>query len=164
MKQEDNPSEENSETVIEGTHAPDFTLASDDGKKYSLSQFKGKKEVVLYFYPKDDTPGCTKEACSFRDSLSRLVSKNVEVLGVSADDLDSHSKFRSKYGLNFPLLSDPENQVSKEYGVYRMKNLYGNKSMGIERSTFIVDKQGNVKKAFRKVKVDGHVDEVMQYL
>ena len=118
----------------------------------------------MYFYPQDDTPGCTKEACSFRDSLSRLTSKDVQVLGVSPDDLESHSKFRTKYGLNFPLLSDPENMVSKAYGVYKMKNMYGKEYMGIERSTFIIDKKGIVKKAFRRVKVDGHVDEIMQNL
>jgi len=148
--------------VEEGKPAPDFSLKSDDGKTYSLSKFKGKKEVVLYFYPKDDTSGCTKEACSFRDSFSTLNSKNVQVLGVSPDDLDSHSKFRAKYSLNFTLLSDPDKEVSKTYGVYKMKNMYGREAMGIERSTFIIDKQGNVKKVFRRVKVDGHVDEILR--
>ncbi len=116
---------------------------------------------MLYFYPKDDTPGCTKEACSFRDSLSRLDSLGVQVLGVSLDDLESHSKFRTKYDLNFPLLSDTDQSVSRQYGVYKMKNVYGRDFMGIERSTFVIDKSGKVKKAFRRVKVDGHVDEVI---
>ncbi len=149
------------QSVEEGKLAPDFTLKSDDGKAYSLSQFRGKKQVVLYFYPKDDTPGCTKEACSFRDSLSRLASLGVQVLGVSLDDLDSHSKFRTKYDLNFPLLSDTDQSVSRQYGVYKMKSMYGRDFMGIERSTFVIDKSGKVKKAFRRVKVDGHVDEVI---
>ena len=150
--------------VEEGKSAPDFSLKSDDGKSYSLSQFRGKKEIVLYFYPQDDTPGCTKEACSFRDSLAGLTSRDVQVLGVSPDDLDSHAKFRTKYGLNFPLLSDPEKKVSKAYGVYKLRNLYGREFMGIERSTFIIDKKSIVKKTFRKVRVDGHVDAIMQNL
>jgi peroxiredoxin Q/BCP len=155
---------EGNRQVVEGSLAPDFRLFSDEGKEYSLSQFEGKKEVVLYFYPKDDTPGCTKEACSFRDSLSRLSSKGVQVLGVSGDDLESHLKFRKKYGLNFPLLSDPGYKVASEYGVYKMKNMYGREFMGIERSTFVIDKSRKVKKAFRNVKVDGHVDEVVSSL
>ena len=161
------PSKENMTeevTVIDGSVAPDFKLKSDDGKNYSLSDFKNKKQVVLYFYPKDDTPGCTAEACSFRDSLSRLNKEGVQVLGVSLDDLDSHKKFREKYSLNFPLLSDTDASVSKAYGVYKLRNLYGNKFWGIERSTFIIGKEGKVKKAIRKVKVEGHVDEVSKYM
>jgi peroxiredoxin Q/BCP len=150
--------------VTDGDIAPDFKLKSDDGKTYSLSDFRGKKEVVLYFYPKDDTPGCTKEACSFRDSLSSLNKVGVQVLGVSMDDLDSHEKFRTKYSLNFPLLSDADGEVSKEYGVYKLKNNYGKKYWGIERSTFIIDKDGKIKKAIRRVQVDGHVDELRKYL
>ena len=145
----------------EGDEAPDFKLQSDDGKMYTLSQFKGKKDVVLYFYPKDDTPGCTKEACSFRDSLPRFDKKNVQILGVSNDDLDSHSKFRTKYSLNFPLLADVDHEVSKTYGVYQMKNLYGKKFMGITRSTFLIDKSGKIKKIFRRVQVDGHAEELL---
>ncbi len=145
----------------EGDIAPDFELKSDDGKEYRLSQFKGKKEVVLYFYPKDDTPGCTKEACSFRDSLSTFNKKDVEILGVSNDDLDSHSKFRSKYGLNFPLLADTDHKVSEEYGVFQEKNLYGKKFMGIVRSTFVIDKTGKIKKIYRRVQVDGHAEELL---
>ncbi len=142
--------------------APDFKLQSDDGKSYSLSQFRGKKEVVLYFYPKDDTPGCTKEACSFRDASPKFSGKDVQVLGVSLDDLDSHSKFRSKYSLNFPLLSDSDHKVADAYGVYKLKNMYGKEFWGIERSTFIIDKSGKIKKTFRRVSVDGHTDEVLQ--
>lgn len=153
-----------SEVPVDGSTPPDFKLQSDDGKSYTLSEFKNKKQVVLYFYPKDDTPGCTAEACSFRDNLSRLNKQGVQVLGVSTDDLDSHKKFREKYSLNFPLLSDTEAKVSKEYGVYKEKNMYGNKFWGIERSTFVIGKDGKIKKAIRKVKVDGHVDEVSKYL
>ena len=145
----------------EGDEAPDFKLQSDNGKMYTLSQFKGKKDVVLYFYPKDDTPGCTKEACSFRDSLPQFDKKNVQILGVSNDDLDSHSKFRTKYSLNFPLLADVDHKVSSTYGVYQMKNLYGKKFMGITRSTFLIDKSGKIKKIFRRVQVDGHAEELL---
>jgi peroxiredoxin Q/BCP len=150
--------------VGEGSIAPNFKLKSDDGKTYSLSDYRGQKEVVLYFYPKDDTPGCTKEACSFRDNLSSLNRSGVQVLGVSMDDLASHGKFREKYSLNFPLLSDMDGKVSKNYGVYKLKNNYGKKYWGIERSTFIIDKDGRIKKAFRRVHVDGHVDEVRRSL
>ncbi len=150
--------------VEEGSTAPDFELKSDDGRTYSLSQFRGKKDVVLYFYPKDDTPGCTKEACSFRDSFSRFSGKNVQVLGVSLDDLDSHTKFRTKYDLNFPLLSDPSHKVSEAYGVYKLKSMYGKDFWGIERSTFIIDKRGKITKAYRRVQVDGHVDAVLENL
>ncbi len=152
------------ETIVEGARAPDFKLPGDDGRTYSLSDFKDKKEVVLYFYPRDDTPGCTKEACSFRDSMSSLTQKGVQVLGVSDDDLASHLKFREKYSLNFPLLSDINNKVSKIYAVYKQKNLYGKNHWGIERSTFIIDKNGKIRKVFRKVKVDGHVDEIIANL
>lgn len=145
----------------EGDVAPDFELKSDDGKTYSLSQFKGKKEVILYFYPKDDTPGCTKEACSFRDSLAQFDKKNAKVLGVSNDDLESHSKFRAKYGLTFPLLADVDHEISKAYGVYQLKNLYGKKFMGITRSTFVIDKAGRIKKIYRRVQVDGHAEELL---
>jgi peroxiredoxin Q/BCP len=149
--------------LIEGMKAPDFSLPSTEGKSLNLKDFRGQ-QVVLYFYPKDDTPGCTKEACSFRDSLARLKSKGAVVLGVSLDDIPSHDKFREKYNLSFPLLSDQKAEVSSRYGVYKQKNLYGNKFWGIERSTFIIDKDGTIKKIFRKVRVDGHVDEIMPYL
>ena len=148
--------------IEEGSVAPDFRLRSDDGKTYSLGEYRGKKRVILYFYPEDDTPGCTKEACSFRDSLTRLNKEDIQVLGVSHNDINDHSKFRAKYSLNFPLLSDPDNDVSRKYGVYKMKNLYGREFMGIERSTFIIDKKGTIGKAYRKVRVDGHVDKILE--
>ncbi|OXT06359.1 thioredoxin-dependent thiol peroxidase [Thermoanaerobacterium thermosaccharolyticum] len=143
--------------------APDFTLKSSDGNDVSLSDFKGKK-VVLYFYPKDNTPGCTKEACQFRDNINTVENKDAVILGVSLDDIESHKKFIEKFNLPFILLSDPDAKVSAEYGVYKEKNVYGKKKMGIERSTFIIDKKGIVKKIFRKVKVDGHVDEILEVL
>ena len=146
-----------------GDPAPDFSLESDTGQKVSLKDFRGKK-VILYFYPRDDTPGCTKEACSFRDSLGGITSKDAVVLGVSRDDINSHKKFKQKYSLNFPLLSDPDREVSKAYGVYKLKNLYGIKHWGIERSTFLIGEEGKISKIWRKVKVDGHKDEVVQAL
>jgi len=147
----------------EGEPAPDFRLPADDGKTYALRDLRGKK-VVLYFYPKDDTPGCTKEACSFRDNLSRVSSKGAIVLGVSKDDLESHAKFREKYSLSFPLLSDPEGKVLSAYGVWKEKNLYGKTFMGIERTTFVIDEGGRIQKVFPRVKVEGHVDEVLAVL
>ena len=147
----------------EGEPAPDFRLPADDGKTYALRDLRGKK-VVLYFYPKDDTPGCTKEACSFRDNLSRVSSKGAIVLGVSKDDLESHAKFREKYSLSFPLLSDPEGKVLSAYGVWKEKNLYGKTFMGIERTTFVIDEAGRIQKVFPRVKVEGHVDEVLAAL
>ncbi|MFU0783374.1 MAG: thioredoxin-dependent thiol peroxidase [Thermoanaerobacterium thermosaccharolyticum] len=143
--------------------APDFTLKSSDGNDVSLSDFKGKK-VVLYFYPKDNTPGCTKEACQFRDNINTVENKDAVILGVSLDDIESHKKFIEKFNLPFILLSDSDAKVSTEYGVYKEKNMYGKKKMGIERSTFIIDQKGIVKKIFRKVKVDGHVDEILEVL
>jgi peroxiredoxin Q/BCP len=146
-----------------GFDAPDFALPSDSGETIKLSDLKGKK-VILYFYPKDDTPGCTKEACSFRDNLGVLQSKNVVVLGVSADSVESHKKFKQKYNLNFPLLSDEKLEVIKKYGVWKEKNMYGKKTMGIERSTFIIDEKGKIIKIYRNVKVDGHVEEIKKFL
>lgn len=146
--------------VSEGDPAPDFRLPADDGRMYTLTDFRGKK-VVLYFYPKDDTPGCTREACSFRDNLGRVSSKGAVVLGVSKDDLDSHAKFRKKYALTFPLLSDPDGKVLNAYGVWKEKSLYGKTFMGVERTTFIIDEKGRIAKVFPRVKVDGHVDEVL---
>jgi len=138
-----------------GFDAPDFALPSDSGETIKLSDLKGKK-VILYFYPKNDTPGCTKEACSFRDNLEVLQSKNVVVLGVSADSVESHKKFKQKYNLNFPLLSDEKLEVIKKYGV--------KKTIGIERSTFIIDEKGKIIKIYRNVKVDGHVEEIKKFL
>jgi len=149
--------------VNEGDPAPDFRLPADDGHTYSLKDFRGKK-VVLYFYPKDDTPGCTREACSFRDSLARVTSKGAVVLGVSKDDLDSHARFRKKYELTFPLLSDTDGKVLNAYGVWKEKSAYGKTFMGVERTTFIIDEKGRIAKVFLRVKVDGHVDEVLAAL
>ena len=146
-----------------GDKAPDFSLPDQDGKTVSLKSLKGK-QVVLYFYPKDDTPGCTKEACGFRDSLKAIEKINTVVLGVSMDNAASHHKFIKKYSLPFPLLCDEDGTVSKAYGVYKLKNMYGKTYWGIERSTFIIDETGKLKAIFRKVKVDGHVDEVQAAL
>jgi peroxiredoxin Q/BCP len=149
--------------VSEGQKAPDFRLKSSDGKEYSLSDFRGKK-VVLYFYPKDDTPGCTTEACGFRDAIESIRKKNAVVLGVSRDSVDSHRKFVSKYSLNFPLLSDEYGKVSEAYGVLKEKNMYGRKTLGIVRSTFIIDEEGRIEKIFSPVKPDGHEREVLAHL
>lgn len=146
-----------------GEAAPDFRLSADDGSRVSLQDFRGKK-VVLYFYPKDDTPGCTKEACSFRDNLARVTTKGAVVLGVSRDDTDSHVEFKDKYHLNFPLLSDDSGKVTEAYGVWKKKNLYGREFMGIERTTFLIDEKGKVAKVWPKVKVEGHTDEVLAAL
>jgi peroxiredoxin Q/BCP len=146
-----------------GDKAPDFSIPDQDGKNVGLKDFKGK-QVVLYFYPKDDTPGCTKEACDFRDSEAQILRTGAVILGVSLDGKESHQKFVKKYGLPFPLLSDEDATVSKAYGVYKEKNMYGKKHWGIERSTFVIDTTGKVKAVFRKVKVDGHVDEVLTAL
>jgi len=146
-----------------GDRAPDFTLPSSSGKSVKLSDLRGKS-VVLYFYPKDDTPGCTKEACAFRDNLPRFGEIDAVVLGVSKDSLDSHSNFIKKYGLNFTLLSDEDLKVNKLYGTWVEKENYGRKYWGTERSTFVIDKEGKIKKIFRKVKVDGHEKEVLDAL
>ena len=146
-----------------GDKAPDFSLPDQNGQTVSLKSLKGK-QVVLYFYPKDDTPGCTKEACGFRDSLKAIEKINTVVLGVSMDNAASHHKFIKKYSLPFPLLCDEDGTVSKAYGVYKLKNMYGKTYWGIERSTFIIDETGKLKAIFRKVKVDGHVDEVQAAL
>jgi len=143
--------------------APSFSLLSTEGKEISLEDFKGKK-VVLYFYPKDDTPGCTKEACSFRDNLARVKKKGAVVLGISADGMKSHQKFTGKYDLNFPLLSDESKEVIKAYGVWKKKSFMGKSYMGIERATFIIDEQGKIIHIFPKIKVEGHVDEILRVL
>ena len=146
-----------------GDKAPDFSLPDQSGAHVALKGMKGRR-VVLYFYPKDDTPGCTKEACGFRDSLESIQKTDAAVLGVSLDGKDSHQKFITKYGLPFPLLSDEDAAVAKAYGVYKQKNMYGKKFWGIERSTFVIDPAGKLKAVFRKVKVDGHVEEVLAAL
>lgn len=144
----------------EGNKAPDFTLTADDGSKLKLSSLKGSP-VVLYFYPKDDTPGCTREACAFRDQKSVLGKLGAKVLGVSADDVASHVRFRDKFKLNFPLLADTEHKVAEKYGAWREKNMYGKKSMGIQRSTFLVDADGKIAKVWKRVQVDGHDEAVI---
>jgi len=146
-----------------GDKAPDFSLPDQDGSTVTLKSLKGK-QVVLYFYPKDDTSGCTKEACDFRDSLAPIKKAGAVVLGVSKDGKASHQKFIAKYGLPFALLSDEEVAVCTAYGVYKEKSMYGRKYMGIERSTFVIDATGRIKALFRKVKVPGHVDEVLAAL
>ena len=147
----------------EGDVAPDFKLKSTEGKEISLKDFRSK-QVVLYFYPKDDTPGCTREACDFRDNLARVKAKGAIVLGISHDSVESHERFQKKFDLPFPLLSDPEKKVTEAYGVYKQKSLYGKLFMGIERTTFVIDKEGRIKKIFPKVKVEGHVEEILQAL
>jgi peroxiredoxin Q/BCP len=146
-----------------GDLAPGFSLTADDGRRIALKDFREKK-IVLYFYPKDDTPGCTKEACSFRDNLARVTSKGAVVLGVSRDDTASHTKFKEKYDLNFPLLSDDAGKVTEAYGVWKEKNRYGRTYMGIERTTFLIDERGRIAKVWPKVSVEGHVDEVLAAL
>lgn len=146
-----------------GQKAPAFSLPNQDGKLTSLAQFKGKK-VVLYFYPKDDTPGCTKESCAFRDGIDEIRDSGAVVLGVSGDSVESHKKFAKKFTLNFPLLSDERKTVLRAYGVWKEKSLYGRTFMGIERTTFIIDEQGKIDDIFQKVKVDGHLEEVLAEL
>jgi thioredoxin-dependent peroxiredoxin len=146
-----------------GQKAPDFTVADDKGDKLKLSDFKGKK-VVLYFYPKDDTPGCTKEACSFRDGIAEIKKRGAIVLGVSADSVDSHKKFKSKFDLNFPLLADTDKKIIEAYRTWKEKSMYGKKYMGIERTTYVIDEQGKISHIFPKVKVDQHYEEVLEAL
>lgn len=149
--------------IEEGKKAPAFKLVGDDGEKHSLSDYAGKN-VVLYFYPKDSTPGCTVEAQAFNAALPKLAKLGAVVLGVSKDSTASHCKFRDKYGLKFPLLSDPEGTTIEKYGAWGEKNLYGKKSMGIIRSTVIIGKDGKVAKVFPKVKVAGHDEAVLEAL
>src|SRR6266436_8039970 len=149
---------------LEGKKAPAFQLADANGKTVALKDLLGTNHLVLYFYPKDMTPGCTIEACSFRDNNDRLIALGAQVVGISADSSASHTKFTEKHGLNFPLLADPENKVTGLYGVYKMKSLYGRQFMGIERTTFVIDKSGVVRRVFAKVKVNGHTDEVLEAL
>ncbi len=146
----------------EGAKAPDFSAIDQDGNKVKLSSFRGKKNVVLYFYPKDMTPGCTTEACDFRDSIKKF--KATEIIGVSVDSPERHQKFIEKYDLPFTLISDEDHKVVNKYGVWQEKKLYGKTFMGIVRSTFIIDKQGVLKKIFPKVKVKEHIEEVLTAL
>jgi peroxiredoxin Q/BCP len=146
-----------------GTKAPAFTLKNAEGKSVKLSEFKGKP-VVLYFYPKDDTPGCTKEACGFRDASAALKKHGAVVLGVSPDNVASHAKFRDKYELPFPLLSDEKHEVAEKYGAWREKNMYGKKSMGIQRSTYLIDEEGKIAKVWARVKPEEHAAQVLEAL
>ena len=146
-----------------GMKAPPFTLPTGEGKTLSLKDLKGKK-VVLYFYPKDNTSGCTREACSFQDNLKAIEKKGAVVVGVSPDGADSHRKFAEKYELTFPLVSDEKKEIVKKYGVWKEKSLYGRKYMGVERTTFIIDGKGVVSHIFPKVKVDGHTEEILAAL
>lgn len=142
-----------------GDKAPDFTLPADGGGTVKLSSFKGRK-VVLYFYPKDDTPGCTTESCDFRDSLEDFNAMGTQVIGISKDSVARHDKFKAKYDLNFPLASDENSDVCERYGTWTEKSMYGKKYMGIERSTFLIDEQGKIAAIWRKVKVPGHAEDV----
>lgn len=147
-----------------GQTAPDFTLASTDDKDVSLNEFRGKEAVVLYFYPKDDTPGCTAEACSFRDLRSLFHENGAEILGVSPDTVKSHKKFQQKFHLTFPLLADTDHAVADQYGVWQLKKFMGREYMGIARTTFVIDKNGTIKAVFPNVKVEGHADKVLAAL
>lgn len=149
--------------VSEGQSAPDFTLPDQDGTPVSLSALKGQP-LILYFYPRDATPGCTTEACDFRDAHPAYETAGARVLGVSPDTVASHRKFADKFGLPFTLLADTEKQVCQTYGVWKEKTLYGKKSMGVERTTFLIDKAGIVRRVFPKVRVAGHVAEVTEAL
>jgi len=151
------------EWIEEGSQAPDFTLPAHDGAQLKLSSLRGVP-VILYFYPKDDTPGCTTEACGFRDAQAALAGHEAVVLGVSPDDPASHETFRRKYRLPFTLLADVDHAVAETYGAWREKNMYGKKSLGIQRSTFIIDAAGRVAKVFKAVRADGHADQVLAAL
>lgn len=144
-----------------GDAAPNFTSVDHDGHKVALEEFKGQV-VVLYFYPKDDTPDCTKEACAFRDMKDVYAQNGAVIYGVSRDSAQSHQKFRNKYDLNFPLLADEDSSICEAYGVLKEKNNFGKKSVGIERTTFVIDKSGEIAAIFPSVKVDGHADEVLE--
>ncbi len=149
-----------SKALEEGSKAPDFTAPTDGGGKLKLSSLKGQK-VVLYFYPKDDTPGCTSEACGFRDNLKAFSKIDAAIVGVSKDSEKSHDKFKEKYELPFTLVSDADGRICEAYGTWVEKSMYGRKYMGIERATFLIDEKGVVRNIWRKVKVTGHVDEVL---
>jgi thioredoxin-dependent peroxiredoxin len=149
---------------MEGRKAPSFELPDGSGKTVSLEGLLMRGNLVLYFYPKDMTPGCTTQACDFRDSAARLKALGAQVVGISADSPQSHNRFTDKHALNFPLLSDADNRVTRLYGVYKKKSLYGREFMGIERTTFVIDRAGVIRKVFPKVRVDGHSDAVVEAL
>ncbi|MGB6406781.1 MAG: thioredoxin-dependent thiol peroxidase [Planococcus donghaensis] len=150
--------------IVEGMQAPEFSLKNEAGETVSLKDFAGDKYVVLYFYPKDMTPGCTTQACDFRDAQADFSALNAVILGVSADSEDRHNKFIEKHGLPFSLLVDEDHQMSEDYGVWVEKNMYGKKFMGIERSTFLIDPTGSIVKVWRKVKVPNHIQDVLENL
>lgn len=150
--------------LTEGQKAPDFTLPATGGKTIGLSDFKGKTNVVLYFYPKDDTPGCTKEACFFRDVQAEFEAAGAAILGVSIDSMKSHERFAAKYHLLFPPLSDEGKTVTRAYGVFKEKSMYGKSFLGVERTTFAIDKEDVIRKIWPKVKVEGHIDEVLEFV
>ena len=152
-----------SKTLIEGAKAPDFKGVCDGNTEIELSSLLGKK-IILYFYPKDDTPGCTKESCAFAESYSEFQTMDVEIFGVSKDSIARHEKFKLKYSLPFKLISDEEGIICEAYGTWQEKKNYGRTYMGIERSTFLIDERGFINKIWRKVKVNGHVDEVIKAL
>jgi peroxiredoxin Q/BCP len=145
----------------EGKNAPDFKGITDKGEEISLSDFLGKK-VILYFYPKDDTPGCTKEACDFRDYSKKFTMKDMVIIGVSPDTTTSHVKFKEKFGLPFNLIADEEKKIIKKYGVWKEKNMYGKKVMGVERTTFLINEKGIITKIYPKVKVEGHIEQILE--
>ncbi len=147
-----------------GTKAPAFSCSASSGTTVKLSEFKGKKAVVLYFYPRDNTPGCTKEACEFRDTHAMLRRAGVEVLGVSPDSLESHGKFADKYDLPFVLLSDQDHQLCRSYGVWQKKKMAGREYMGVVRTTFVIDKSGKMAYVFEKVKAAGHAEQVLAWV
>jgi len=149
--------------VKEGRPAPDFTLPSSEGNDVRLGDLRGRP-VVLYFYPRDNTPGCTREACAFRDTMARIKRKGAVVLGISPDSIASHEKFRAQHRLSFPLLSDPDKKVAKKYGAFGEKVMYGKKVQGMIRSTFVIDEEGIVRKVFPRVRVDGHAEAVLEAL
>ncbi|SFK24561.1 peroxiredoxin Q/BCP [Halobacillus dabanensis] len=150
-------------TVEKGKQVTDFTLPANNGESVSLSDYKGKN-VVLYFYPKDMTPGCTTEACDFRDQHEKFEDLDAVILGVSPDPVESHEKFINKYDLPFLLLADEDHQVAEQFGVWKLKKNFGKEYYGIERSTFIIDKEGNLAEEYRKVKVQGHVEAALEYI
>ena len=147
-----------------GDKAPDFSLPSSEGDTVSLSDFLGEKRIVLYFYPRDNTPGCTKEACSFRDNMDNIQAKDTVVLGVSADSIKSHLNFINKFDLNFPLLEDKDHKVAEAYGSWGEKSMYGKKYFGLIRKTFVIGKDGNLEQVYHKVKADGHGEEILKAL
>ena len=153
-----------SNTLKEGDLAPIFSLPDQNGKTVKLSDFKGKKRVILYFYPKDDTPGCTVEACGFRDEYKKIENEDAVIFGVSPDDEASHQKFIQKFSLPFTLLCDKEKEVCQKYGVWVEKNMYGKKYWGVARTTFVIGKDGKIEKIYEKVKPEGHNQEILDFL